>query len=130
DGRADPPEAHRRHSDEDECGDPAGRRGGDEPQVEDRHQTVTRSRIFPRTDGPIPETSPSWSTDENPPLSVRHCTIRSARAGPIPGRVSSSSSDAALTSTSPGAAGAPLPPPPVPVAAPGGLSTVSPGAGT
>ena len=89
---------------------PACERRGYQPEVETgavssggRH-TWTNSRSFSSRAGPIPSTSPSWSTLAKRPFAVRHATIADAVTGPTPGRASSCSTVAALRST--GASGA------------------------
>jgi hypothetical protein len=65
--------------------------------------TVTRLRSFSKRAGPMPSTSPNWSTLVNFPLASRHATIAAAVTGPMPGSVSSCSTLAVLRSIGPAA---------------------------
>ena len=77
---------------------PARQRRGHQTQVEVDLATVhgahtwTRARSFSSRAGPMPSTSPSWSTLVNEPLASRHATIAAAVTGPTPGSASSCSS--------------------------------------
>ena len=64
-------------------------------------QTRTSGRSFSSRAGPMPSTSPSWSTLVNLPLAARHATMAAAVTGPTPGSASSCSTVAALRSTGP-----------------------------
>ena len=61
--------------------------------------TRTRARSLSNRAGPIPSTSPSWSTLVNAPFSARHATIAAAVTGPTPGSASSCSAVAVLRSS-------------------------------
>ena len=96
---------------------PARHRSGHQPQVDGRParaigraHTWTRSRSFSSRAGPMPSTSPSWSTLANRPLASRHAMIAEAVTGPTPGSVSSSSGVAVLRSTGARAAAGPASP--------------------
>ena len=93
----------------------AGRRGW----LRHRPQTRTSGRSFSRRPGPMPSTSPSWSTLVNLPLASRQATIAAAVTGPTPGRVSNCCTVAVFRLTT--AAGPPL-------AGPGLRVLVGPGA--
>ena len=79
---------------------PTGQRGRHQARIEPRRrgigdgwlchrpQTRTSGRSFSSRPGPMPSTSPSWSTLVNLPLASRHATIAAALTGPTPGRVS------------------------------------------
>ena len=68
-------------------------------------------------EGPNPGTRDSSSTEENGPRASRSCKIAAARAGPIPGSLSSSETDAELRfrRSGPAGTGAARRPPPAPV---------------
>ena len=61
-----------------------------------RSHAWTSSRSFSSRAGPMPSTSPSWSTLLKRPLASRHATIAAAVTGPMPGRASSCSADATV----------------------------------
>src|SRR6185437_10760052 len=98
--------------------DPTGQRGRHQSSVQPRRsrvgdgclrhraQTRTSGRSFSRRPGPIPSTSPSWSTLVNLPWASRHAAIAAAITGPTPGRVSSCCTVAVLRLI--GCAGAPF----------------------
>src|SRR3984957_975514 len=97
---------------------PTGHRRGHQTRIQPRRrwvgagwlrhlpQTRTSGRSFSSRPGPMPSTSPSWSTLVNFPLAFRQATIAAARTGPTPGRVSNCSTVAVLRLIS--AVGAPL----------------------
>ena len=111
DGADRPDDSRRGH-------DPTGQRRRDQARIQPlrgrtrrwtlRHQPQTRTsgRSFSRRPGPMPSTSPSWSTLVNLPWASRHATIAAAITGPTPGRVSNCCTVAVFRLT--GCAGPPL----------------------
>src|SRR5689334_22628832 len=93
-----PEDSGRRHR-------PSGQCRGDQPQVQpvdtgvQRPHARTRSRSFSSRAGPMPSTSPSWSTLVNRPLASRQAMIAAAVTEPIPGNASSSATVAVFRST-------------------------------
>src|SRR6478609_3405449 len=100
-----PDDSGRRHR-------PTGERRRDQPQIQPggagihRLHTRTRSRSFSSRAGPMPSTSPSWSTLVNRPLASRQAMMAAAVTGPTPGRASNSCTDAMFRSTKPSGVGA------------------------